>query len=44
MFGGDLNEHVGEDIDGFDRVHERKGLGNRNEVGEMLLGLHWHIT
>ena len=37
ILGGDLNGHVGEDIDGFEGVHGGKDFGNRNEEGEMIL-------
>ena len=36
---GDINEHVGRHIDGFDGVHERFGVGHRNLHGRMLLVL-----
>ena len=35
--GGDLNGHVGENIDGFEGAHGGKGYGSRNEEGEMIL-------
>ena len=37
ILGGDLNGHVGEDMDGFEGVHGGKGFGSRNEEGEMIL-------
>ena len=39
MLDGDLNGNVGEEIDGFDGVHEGKGYGNRNVEEEMLAGI-----
>ena len=37
FFLGDFNGHVGRHIDGFDRVHGRYGVGQRNMEGRMLL-------
>ncbi|KAK9127974.1 hypothetical protein Syun_016771 [Stephania yunnanensis] len=37
FIGGDLNENVGTSNDGFERVHEGFGYGNRNEEGESIL-------
>ena len=34
---GDLNGHVGKEVDGFEGVHGGYGFGNRNVEGEMLL-------
>ena len=34
---GDLNEHVGSEIDGFDSVHGGFGFGEPNLEGEMIL-------
>ena len=34
---GDLNEHVGKYIDGFESVHGGRGRGIRNMEGRMLL-------
>jgi hypothetical protein len=34
---GDLNGHVGADVDGFEGVHGGYGFGSRNVEGEMLL-------
>ena len=34
---GDVNEHVGRHIDGFDRVHLGYGVGQRNLEERMLL-------
>ena len=34
---GDLNEHVGSEIDGFEGVHGGFGFGKRNVDGEMIL-------
>ena len=37
MVCGDFNVHVGESIDGFERVHGGSGFGARNLKGEVLL-------
>ena len=37
MWLGDLNGHIGRYIDGFDEVHGRYGVGQRNLEGRMLL-------
>ena len=34
---GDLNGHVGSEIDGFESVHGGFGFGKRNVEGEMIL-------
>ena len=34
---GDLNGHVGSEIDGFEGVHDGFGFGKRNVEGEMIL-------
>jgi len=34
---GDFNGHVGKHIDGFENVHGRNGIGDRNAIGRMLL-------
>ena len=34
---GDLNGHVGSEIDGFEGVHGGFGFGKRNVEGEMIL-------
>ena len=34
---GDLNGHVGFEIDGFEGVHDGFGFGKRNVEGEMIL-------
>ena len=34
---GDLNGHVGTNVDGYDGVHGGYGLGERNDDGEWLL-------
>ena len=34
---GDMNGHVGAEVDGFEGVHGRYGFGRRNVDGEMLL-------
>ena len=39
ILGGDLNGHVGEDMDGFEGVHGGNGFGNRNEDGKIILEL-----
>ena len=36
---GDLNGHVGRNIDGFQGVHRGLSIGERNEEGRMLLEL-----
>ena len=35
--GGDLNGHVGQDVEGFEGVHGGNGYGKRNLEGEMIL-------
>ena len=35
---GDLNGHVGSEIDGFESVHGGFGFGKRNVEGKMILG------
>ena len=35
--GGDLNGHVGSEIDGFEGVHGGFGFGKQNVEGEMIL-------
>jgi hypothetical protein len=37
VVGGDLNGHVGKNVDGFEGVHYGHGFGSRNVEGEMLL-------
>ena len=37
LVGGDLNGHVGNSRDGFERVHGGCGHGTRNEAGERAL-------
>jgi len=39
VVGGDLNGHVGTDVDGYDEVHGRYGFGERNADGERILEL-----
>ena len=39
FMGGDLNGHVGQNNDGFDRVHGGFGYGTRNEAGEDVLNV-----
>ena len=34
MLGGNLNGHVGEDINGFDSFHGGKGIGKRRKKGK----------
>ena len=34
---GDFNGHVGKNIDGFEGVHGRNGIGERNAEGRRLL-------
>ena len=34
---GDFNGHVGKEIEGFEGVHGRNGIGKRNAEGRMLL-------
>ena len=34
---GDLNGHVGSEIDGFEGVHEGFGFGKRNVEGEIII-------
>ena len=33
----DFNGHVGEEIEGFEGVHDGNGIGQRNAEGRMLL-------
>ena len=37
VVGGDLNGHVGTNVDGYDGVHGRYGFGERNADGEWIL-------
>ncbi|MDL1135817.1 hypothetical protein PS057_20960 [Yersinia pestis] len=37
FIGGDLNGHVGRDVDGYIGVHGGHGYGNRNEEGKNIL-------
>ena len=37
FIGGDLNGHVGESRNGFDRIHGGYGYGTRNEGGDQVL-------
>ena len=38
LFGlGDINGHVGEEIEGFEGVYGGNGIGKRNAKGRMLL-------
>ena len=37
IVGGDLNGHVGEKTEGFDKVHGNFGYGERNEEGLRIL-------
>jgi len=37
IVGGDLNGHVGTNVDGYDGVHGGYGLGERNADGERIL-------
>ena len=34
---GDLNGHVGRDVDGYEGVHGGNGFGDRNAEGEAIL-------
>ena len=34
---GDFNGHVGKQIEGYEDVHGRNGIGERNVEGKMLL-------
>ena len=34
---GDMNGHVGRDVDGFEGVHGGNGFGDRNAEGEAIL-------
>ena len=34
---GDLNGHVGRDVDGYEGVHGENGFGDRKEEGEAIL-------
>ena len=37
VVGGDLNGHIGTNVDGYDGVHGRYGFGERNADGERIL-------
>jgi len=37
VVGGDLNDHVGTNVDGYDGVHGGYGFGERNADGERIL-------
>ena len=37
VVGGDLNGHVGTNVDGYDGVHGGYGFGERNADGERIL-------
>ncbi|EYC22247.1 hypothetical protein Y032_0017g3239 [Ancylostoma ceylanicum] len=37
LLGGDLNGHIGEEREGFDRWHGGYGYGTRNEEGQRIL-------
>ena len=37
VVGGDLNGHVGTNVDGYDGVHSGYGFGERNADGERML-------
>ena len=37
FLGGDMNGHVGREVEGFEDVHGGHGYGERNREGEMLL-------
>ena len=37
VVGGDLNAHVGTNVDGYDGVHGGYGFGERNADGEQIL-------
>jgi len=37
VVGGDLNGHVGTNVDGYDAVHGEYGFGERNADGEQIL-------
>ena len=39
LFCGDMNGHVGAEVDGFEGVHGGYGFVRRNKDGEMLLEL-----
>jgi len=39
VVGGDLNGHVGTNVDGYDGVHGGYGFGERNADGERILEL-----
>ena len=34
---GDLNKHVGRDVDGYEGVHGGNGFGDHNAEGEAIL-------
>ena len=40
---GDFNGHIGEEIEGFEDVHEENGIGKRNAEGRMLLEFCYEI-
>jgi len=37
VVGGDLNGHIGTNVDGYDGVHGGHGFGERNADGERIL-------
>jgi len=37
VIGGDLNDHVGTNVDGYDGVHGGYGFGERNADGQRIL-------
>jgi len=37
VVGGDLNGHIGANVDGYDGVHGGYGFGERNADGEWIL-------
>lgn len=37
MIGGDINGHVGSEIEVYERIHGQYGFGDRNEAGEKIL-------
>jgi len=42
VVGGDLNGHVGTNVDGYDGVHRGYGFGERNADGERIPGVpYW---
>ena len=46
FIGGDLNEHVGISMDGFESIHGGYGIGEINEIGEKILdfGLSYDLN